>query len=161
MTELNGSDQAKSYMDLFEQDEDPVSDIQIGDKIKLTKYAQSLYPLPLSTNSCEVCEVVGIPSRFPNGMAAEVSFDFSNPMKLDMLNNKTHCYRRSLVTLCKETFKDHLKKEQEIAAKQRQDDELRRNHEEALKKIENDFNRPFARRYALMTCDLVGNPWNR
>jgi hypothetical protein len=147
------------FGDKIEQDEDIESDIKIGDKIKLTRYAQEFHPLAAKV-SCY--EVKSIKTNLQNNMTSEVMFEYFNRRDV---RYERH-YRRSLVTLVKpitkeQQFEAHFKKEQEIAEKQRSDDESRKSHNDALKKIQDDFNRPFAKRYALMTCDLVGNPWNR
>lgn len=153
--DINAKAMALVFGDRYDQDEDIESDIEVGDKIRLTRYAQRFHPLGLKSDDCY--EVKSIRTNLPNNKTSEVTFEYCN--------YERH-YRRSLVTPIKpitkeQQFEAHLKKEQEIAEKQRKDDESRRNHNEAIKKIQDDFNRPFTKRYALMTCDLVGNPWNR
>jgi len=151
---INAKAMAQMFGDRYDQDEDIESDINVGDKIKLTRFAQKFHSLGSKASSDDCYEVKSIKTNLQNNMTSEVMFEYCNCQR--------H-YRRSLITpVTKEQqFEAHFKKEQEIAEKQRNDDESRRNHNEALKKIQDDFNRPFARRYALMTCDLVGNPWNR
>lgn len=135
--------------DKYDQDEDFKSEFKIGDKVKLTKYAAKKYA------SFKIPEVLTIVSLLASNDNGNVCFYMKEWGKSD--------FRRTVLTpiIKEQLFEIHLKKEQKIFDRQKQDDELRRNHNETLKKIQDDFNRPFAKRYALMACDLVGNPWNR